>query len=148
MSVLQQGTLVIDSSYNATIDYCKNNAIPAEFDTTPAILLFMQSILGVGWWVFNMLIYKPNIAGLKSMTNADTLPLLWMWDNIGNIERGWTALAYLTGFLVHIFVSVVEFIAFMFYITGKTWWFGWYVNYPGMIGAIFLEALPPLFSIF
>ena len=71
-----------------------------------------------------------------------------MWDNIGNSVRGWTALAYLSGFFINAWVSVVEFVAFWFYFTGKNWWFGWWVNFPGMIGAIFLQALPVVFSIF
>ena len=94
-----------------------------------------------------MIIYVPNIAGLKDDTNADTIPLFWMWNNIGNHQRGWTALSYAFAFFVNAFVAVAEFAAWIFYITGKNWWLGWWVNYPGMIGAVFLSGLAPICSI-
>jgi len=94
-----------------------------------------------------MIIYVPNIATITDDSSAATIPLFWMWNNIGNNQRGWTALAYLAGFFVNAFVSVVELAAFIFYATGKNWWFGWWVNYPGMIGAIFLSGIAPVCSI-
>lgn len=110
-------------------------------------MLFIAAIFGLGWWVMNMILFVPNISTITDDGNAASIPLFWMWDNIGNNQRGWTALAYLSGFFINAFVSVVEFAAFIFYLMGRNWWFGWWVNYPGMIGAIFLSGMAPVFSI-
>jgi len=40
--------------------------IPAAQDTIPGTLLFMSSVLGLGWWIFGAIIYVPNVAGLKN----------------------------------------------------------------------------------
>lgn len=54
---------------------------------------------------------------------------------------------YLTVFLLQAFVSVVEVVAWIFYMFGKNWLLGWWVAYPGWYGAVYGLTLPWIFSI-
>jgi hypothetical protein len=147
MSVLQQGVLVIDSSYNLTKDDCSAQLIPAKDDYAPGTLIAIQAVVGTLWWIASMFAYSANSSQLKNSRAAETVPIIWLWEFLGNPSGGYTAAMYLTVFLMQAFVSVVELIAWFFYIHGKNWWLGWWVAYPGWYAAVYGLTLPWIFSI-
>ena len=147
MSVLQQGVLVIDSSYNLIKDDCSDSIIPAKDDYTPGTMIFIQAAVGTIWWIASMFIYSANASALTTSTGVTTVPIVWFWSNIGSTTYGYTAAKYLSNFLLQAFVSVVEVIAWFFYLFGNNWWFGWWVAYPGWYAAVYGMTLPWIFAI-
>lgn len=147
MSVLQQGVIIIDSAYDEETDVCGTQAIPAKYDYAPGTIIFIQALVGSIWWILNMFVYSANANGLKGTTGADTLPVAWMWNMFGNSRYGYTAAMYFSVFLLQAFVSVIEVIAWVFYMFGKNWWLGWWVAYPGWFAAVYGLVLPWVFPI-
>jgi len=80
MSIINQGILVIDSSYNETTDFCQTTAIPSKYDTNPGTILFINATVGVIWWIMSMFIYRANTRRLKDTSGNDTVPLVWFWQ--------------------------------------------------------------------
>jgi hypothetical protein len=76
-----------------------------------------------------------------------TVPIVWFWEFLGSSSVGYTAAMYFSTFLLQAFVSVIELIAWVFYMFGKNWWFGWWVAYPGWYAAVYGLTLPWIFSI-
>jgi hypothetical protein len=67
---------------------------------------------------------------------------------LGSSRYGWTAASYASAFLGYALVSVIEFIAWWFYIAGATGWFGWWVASVGWWGSVLGLVLPWLFAVF
>jgi len=76
------------------------------------------------------------------------VPLIWFWDKLSDTRYGWTAAMYGSTFVIHLLVSMIEFVAFFFYINGKNRWFGWWVSTIGWWGSVVGMILPWLFAFF
>jgi hypothetical protein len=93
-----------------------------------------------------MFIYVRNTHDLKGSNGVATIPLFWWWEFIIHPNHGFTAASYFSAFLVQALVSVIEFIAWFFYLAGSPDWFGWWSAGIGWWGSVFGMILPWLFA--
>ena len=94
--------------------------IDPELDTFPTIALGSSTILATIWWVTTWLLYLKTDIYNPDMTlsnGSPTIPLFWLWENLGSPFAGWVAAAYLGFFLGYVF-PFCELIAFGFYLSG------------------------------
>jgi len=147
MSLISQGVLVNYPKYT-TPDACTLNPIPSSQDTTPGYTLLASATLGTFWWLFQWFIYIENSTPLQNTAGQGTVPIGWFWWSLGNTRYGWTAASYFAAFFIYALVSVIEFIAWFFYIGGATGWFGWWVASFGWWGSVLGLILPWLFAVF
>ncbi len=71
-----------------------------------------------------------------------------MWGGVYDFSHGWTAAAYISNFFIYLATSVMELIAWIFYLAGDNVWLGWYAMGLGWYGSIFFAFLPVLFAAF
>jgi len=62
-----------------------------------------------------MIIYIRNTSDLQDSTQVNTIPIVWFWDKLFDTKYGWTAATYLSTFIIHLIVSMMEFISYFFY---------------------------------
>jgi len=103
--------------------------------------------VGTVWWFLLLIVYVKNGTDLANSTGQAVPPISWMWTGIYRGTGGWTAAAYLTSFVVGLVVSVAEFVAWIFYLTGEGEWFSWYTNSVGYYGSIIPQMFPILWAI-
>lgn len=103
------------------------------------------SIIGLLMWFWGFLFYGPTNTDDKTMLYGEP-PLAWFWMNLGSTTLGWTAMAYITWFFTYILVSVVEFLAWTFYISGDGYMLGLWVPW-AQWGSLLLYFIPPFFSV-
>jgi len=58
-----------------------------------------------------MFSYAPNTVYLRNDAGYPQEPFIWMWGNLGNAKKGWTAASYLVTWIIYGAVSVVELIS-------------------------------------
>ena len=80
------------------------------------LALGMSSILGTFWWVIAMLTYIPNTVYLQNDAGIPQEPFVWMWSNLGNTVKGWTAASYLVTWIIYAAVSVVELVGWSLWV--------------------------------
>lgn len=95
-----------------------------------------------------MFIYNKNGTQIKDSGGNDTVPLIWMWENLTSTTYGWTAANYFATFVLHMITSLMEFISFFLFIQGKNRWFGFWVSTVGWWGSVLGLMLPWLFALF
>ena len=67
------------------------------------------------WWIVSMILYLRNTSDLQDSTQTNTIPIVWFWDKLFDTQHGWTAATYLSTFLIHLIVSVVEFASYFLF---------------------------------
>lgn len=67
---------------------------------------------------------------------------------MSDTQYGWTAVMYFSTFIIHMVVSLMEFISYFLYIYGKNRWFGWWTSTIGWWGAVLGLIIPWLFATF
>lgn len=86
---------------------------------------------------------------MKSKAGLDTIPLFWMFDHLTDPNHGWTAASYMTSFVGHILVSLMELIAWFYYqVAGRPWFLAWWVRNVGGVFSAYFLILPWLFAVF
>lgn len=103
-------------------------------------------MVGVVWWFLLMLIYVKNSVDLTNNNNQTAVPLVWMWNMLGDGNVGWTAAAYFANFWIYLIVSVGEFVTWCFYIAGDPEYFSWWTKNIGYWGAMVGALLPVVFA--
>ena len=123
--------------------------INPEIDTFPTIILGISSILAVLWWITTWFLYVKTDIYNPDMTFSDgtpTIPLFWMWENLGSSTVGWMAAAYLSFFLGYVF-PFCELIGFAYYLTGKPGFYLFWQRYLGLYGSISFLPWGPVFAL-
>jgi len=65
-----------------------------------------------------MFFYIKNTNELEDSANRTTIPISWMWSKLPSGTVGWTAATYFASFWIYLIVSVVEMVAWAFYLAG------------------------------
>jgi len=118
-----------------------------EGDTFPGLILGLNAMFGTLWWILGWFVYIKNRAyddNLKSKAGAETSPVGFFWERITDTEGIYVymSLSLFFGFWVYIIISVVELVAWIFYLGGSTTFFTWWVTFIGYYGSIVLLMLP------
>lgn len=119
-------------------------------DTLPGLLLGIQAMLGTVWWVLGMFIYVATSGSAVTalqVSAANSIPLVWMFGNLGSTTEGWMAGAYFAQFLLYLIVSVVELVAWIVYMTGSAEFASLWIGLIGYWGSLIAYALPPIFAL-
>jgi len=123
--------------------------IDAATDTMPGLLLGIQSMLGTVWWILGMFIYIATTGQATTslqVSSANSVPLIWMFANLGSATEGWMAGAYFAQFIVFLAVSVIELVAWIVYMTGSAEFASLWIGLIGYWGSLTAYALPPIFA--
>lgn len=91
--------------------------------------MFASSVFGLTWWLVQLFIYAPSVATykLKDVNNRDTIPFIWLWENISNSTVGYTAISYLLSFFLGIFTHFMPFIGYFQYLDKSNFWVSWWL---------------------
>ena len=55
---------------------------------------------------------------LTTKHGSNTIPIMWVWDNLASKTAGWVAATYFVTFLTYLSVSVAQLIVWILYLTG------------------------------
>jgi hypothetical protein len=116
-------------------------------DDGPGIAIFTSAVIAMIWWLLQMFVYVNNGTTLTYGTNGPAVPFGWLFENLGSKARGLTAWTYLLSFLMLLTIHVIEFIAYLLYMTGDPFLFGVWSSTVGWYGSIFGLAVPTLLII-
>jgi hypothetical protein len=116
-------------------------------DDGPSIAIFTSSIIAMVWWIVQMFVYINNGATLTYGAGSPAVPIAWLFENLGSQSRGLTAWTYLLSFLMLLTIHVIEFIAYLLYMSGDPFLFGVWSSTVGWYGSIFGLAVPLLLII-
>jgi len=121
-------------------------------DYWPGLVLGINATWGTVWWLVSWFVFvknAPEDSQLQSRTSQDVLPIGFFWDRFtedgGNFV--YLALSQLTTFAGFLIISVIEFIAWLFYLGGDGEFYSVWVNIVGYWGSITIYLLPAVFSV-
>lgn len=128
---------------------CNNGELPPLVDAIPGNFFLTNSIFGIVWWIIQMFVFVSNVSTFKlqNVNNQETVPIAWMWDNLGNTKYGWTAFHYFLSFWLLMITHVLEFIGWFQFNDNTSYWVTWWIKYPGMWLNIIGLLLPIVFII-
>merc|ERR1711957_633459 len=103
-------------------------------NTLPGLIFGIQAAIGTVWWFCIMLVYIKNRASdadLRTVLGVPAFPVSWWWGRLtrDGDTANWLSWSLLTGFITYFMVSVMEFIAYIFYETGNLGVALWYYNH-------------------
>lgn len=118
-------------------------------NTMPGLLLGIQAMVGTVWWLLTMFLYIGNNASdTLTVGGAASIPLIWMWSNLGTAATMMQALSLLMTLVLYLVVSVIELVAWIVFMGGDgafaKLWFGIVGYWGSLIGYV----APPLFALF
>jgi hypothetical protein len=121
-------------------------------DYWPALIIGITSAASTVWWIVSWFVFIKNSPGdflLRNVSGQQTMPLLFFWERIAqtNGEFIYLAGSLLFTFFTYMVVSVVELIAWIFYMIGEPGFFAWYASVVGLYGSIVLYNIPVMFAI-
>jgi len=126
--------------------------IPAPEDNwEPQLALGIQATIGTAWWLATFLLYIKNTEkdmDLTALNGGTVFPIAWFWERVAepNGLYNYFALGLLFNFVFYGAVSVVEFLAWMWYLNNDDIYFAaWWFSTIGYYGSIFGLALPWIF---
>ena len=122
-------------------------------DYFPALIIGITSIFTVIWWFVLMFVFVKNDSSddnLKHISGVDTYPIAFMWERLGATSGLYVhlALALMTGFILQIFVSFIELLAWIVYMVGDDLgFFSFWASVIGYWGSLVLYGVPFIFSV-
>lgn len=131
---------------------------PIEFyvdpvdNTAPGLILGLNAVVGSMWWIITMFFYVKNEdsdADLITIDGTQTIPIGWWWERMGDVigDYRYLSLSLFLNWIFYFVVSVMEMIAWAFYLVGDmqlaALWFGTV----GYWGTLIAYVIPPLFAI-
>lgn len=125
--------------------------IAPEDNWEPQLALGIQATIGTCWWVATFMFYVKNStsdADLTGLNGGTIFPIGWFWERIAepNGIYNYFALGLMFNFVFYLLVSVVEFVAWMFYLSNTDIFFAaWWFSTIGYYGSIVGLALPWIF---
>jgi hypothetical protein len=104
------------------------------------------------WWICTWFVFIKNAPGdflLRNVRNQQTMPLLFFWERIAETNGDYIYLAasLLFTFFGYLIVSVIELIAWIFYIIGEPNFFAFYAGVVGYYGSLVMYVIPVMFAI-
>ena len=143
----ETGTLVADPEniYQQTILY------EPTVHYTAGIVFGAQAIVVSAWWIVCMFIYVKNVstdANITTLEGRNTVAIGWWWERIAEYDgtSRYLGLSLLFTFVLYAVVSVTEFVAWVMYMFGTTWFARWYFRNVGYWGSVIFYGLPPVFA--
>jgi len=121
-------------------------------NTLPGLIFGIQAAIGTVWWFCIMLVYIKNRASdadLRTVLGVPAFPVSWWWERLtrDGDTANWLSWSLLTGFITYFMVSVMEFIAYIFYETGNLGVALWYYRTIGYWGSTIAYSVPFILSI-
>ena len=117
----------------------KNDTIRPEEDTSPAMMLGLQALLGTVWWIVTFFVYIGTNATDQLSPKS---PIVWFWKNLDNTTLGWVAASYFATFIAYLVVSFMELLAWLVYVFGHPQWMMIWTPIFGYWGSLIVYIIP------
>jgi len=119
---------------------------------SPHLMIGITSALSTVWWILSWFVFIKNTPGdyiLRNKSNQFTAPITFFWERITETNGVYIYLAasIMFTFFNYLIVSAVELVAWIFYLLGQPYFFGWWVSIVGYYGSVVLYVIPVLFAI-
>lgn len=98
-----------------------------------------------------MFIYVKNTStdnDLMTLAGRKTVAIGWWWERIAEFsgKSRYLGLSLMLTFVLYAAVSATEFVSWVMYMFGHTWFARWYFRNVGYWGSVIFYGLPPVFA--
>lgn len=142
---LEQDKFVIDR----TRPMLANPEDDPATDFYPGTIMGVQACLGTFWWILSWFMYiKHETTFNLTVENKASFTLAWAFENLSSTQYGWAAASVFVTFWIHLITSLVEFIAWIYWLYDDGGLLGWWASTIGWWGSVLIMPIPVLFAIF